>query len=145
MQIWSLSWIPISNRRFRSSGMSLYMVEISPSLETNTWATQEIQAPDKSWGGCNNQTSNWPYQGHKVTHLVPRAANCLSALWPDSDHWTHAPGMYCVTANSWWILHSWIIEDPLWDDSRGLHCQVPGRSWILLSDMKGHIFSTRHH
>ena len=90
-------------------------------------------------------TSNWPYQGHKVTHLVPRTANCLSALWPDSDHWTHAPGMYCVTANSWRILHSWIIEDLLWDDSRGLHSRVPERSWTLLSDMKGHIFNTTHH
>ena len=29
MQIWSLSWIPISNRRFKSSGMCLYMEEIS--------------------------------------------------------------------------------------------------------------------
>ena len=34
------------------------------------------------------------------SHLVPRTTNCLSALWPDSDHWAHAPGMYCVTANS---------------------------------------------
>ena len=36
----------------------------------------------KSWGGCNNQTLNWPYQSHKVTHLVPRTTSCLSALWP---------------------------------------------------------------
>ena len=94
---------------------------------------------------CNNQTSNWSYQSHKVTHLVPGTANCLSALWPDSDHWAHAPGVYCVTANSWWILHGWLIEDPLWDNSRDLHSLVSERSWILLSDMKGHIYSTTHY
>ena len=43
---------------------------------------------------------------------------------------------------SWWILHSWLIEDPIWDDSHGLHSSVSKRSWILLSDMNGHIFST---
>ena len=91
------------------------------------------------------QTSNWPYQGHKVTRLVARTANCLSTLWPDSDHWTHAPGVYCVTANSWWRLHSCIIEDPLWDDSQGLYSRVPARSWILLSDMTDHTFNTTHH
>ena len=127
MQIWSLWWIPISNRRFKSSGLCLYMVEIFISWNQHL-ATKEIQAPDKSWGGCNKQTSIWPYQGHRDTHLVPRTASCLSALWSDSDHWTHAPRVYCVTANSWWVLHSWIIEDPLWDDSRSLHSRVPERS-----------------
>ena len=114
-------------------------------LETNTWTTQEIQAPHKSWRGCNNQTSNWSYQSHKVTYLVPRTANCLSALWPNSDHWAHAAGVYCVTANSWWMLHGRLIEDPLWDNSRDLHSRVSERSWILLSDMKGHISSTTHY
>ena len=76
------------------------------------------------------------------SHLIPRTANCLSALWPD---WAHASGVYYVTANSWWILHGWLIEDPLWDDSRDLHSRVSERSWILLSDMKGHISSTAHY
>ena len=79
------------------------------------------------------------------SHLVPRTTNCLSALWPDSDHWAYAPGMYCVTANSWWILHGWLIWDPLWDNSRDLHSRVSERSWIFLSDMKGHISSTTHY
>ena len=95
-----------------------------------------------SGGGCNNQIMNWPYLGHKVTHLVSRTIDCLSTLWLDSDHWIHAPGVYCVTTNLGWILHGWLIADPLRDDSRGLHNRVSERSWILLSDMKGHISST---
>ena len=50
--------------------------------------------------------------------------------------------MFSVAAKLWWILHSWLIEDPLWDDPRGLHNRVSERSWILLSDMNGHISST---
>ena len=60
-------------------------------------------------------TPNWPYQGHKITYLVPRTTNCLPALWPDSDNWAHTPGMYSVATKSWWVLHSWLIEDLLWD------------------------------
>ena len=110
--------------------------------ETNTRTIQEIPAPDQSWGGCDNPTSNWPYQGHKIPYLVPRTTDCLPALWPDSDHWTHTPGMYSVATKSRWVLHSWLIEDPLWDDPWGLHGRVSERSWILLSDMKGHISNT---
>ena len=62
-----------------------------------------------------------------------------------TDHWAHAPGVDCVTANSWWILHGWLIEDPLWDNSRNLHSRVSERSGVLLSYMKGHIFSTTHY
>ena len=106
---------------------------------------QSIHPPGKSWGDCTNQTSNWPYQVHKVPHLVPRTANCLSTLWPDFDYWTHAPGVYRVTVNSWWILHSWLIEVPLGDSSLGFHSRVSDRSWILLSDMNGHISSATHY
>ena len=35
----------------------------------------------------------------------------------------------------WRILHSWLIEYPLRDNSRDLHCGIPVRSGILLSDM----------
>ena len=56
---------------------------------------------------CNNPTSNWPHQGHKVPYLVPRTTNNLPALWPDSDPPTHAPGVYSVTTQSWRILHCW--------------------------------------
>ena len=80
--------------------------------------------------------------GHKIPYSVPRTTDCLPALWPDSDHWTDTPGMYSVATKSWWVLHSWLIEDPLWDDSRGLHNRVSERSWILLSDMKGCISNT---
>ena len=85
---------------------------------------------------------NWPYQDHKIPYLVLRTTNCLPALWPDSDNWAHTPGMYSVATKSWWVLHSWLIEDPLWDDPRGLHNRISERSWILLSDMNGHISNT---
>ena len=55
-------------------GRDLYL------LKSTLGPPKKIQAPHKNWRGCNNRTSNWPYQSHKVTHLVPRTANCLSAL-----------------------------------------------------------------
>ena len=64
----------------------------------------------------SNPTPNWPYQSHKIPYLVPRTTNCLPALWPDSDHWAHTPRMHSAAAKSWWVLHSWLIEDPLWDN-----------------------------
>ena len=50
--------------------------------------------------------------------------------------------IYSVATKSWWLLHSWLIEDPLWDHPRGLHSRVSERCWILLSDMKGHKSNT---
>ena len=94
------------------------------------------------WGGFDNLTTNWPYQGHKIPYLVPRTINCLPALWPDSDNWAHTPGMYSVATKSWWVLYSWLIEDPLWDDPGGIHNRISERSWILLSDMNGQISNT---
>ena len=79
------------------------------------------------------------------SHILSRGPPTACQHCGQTDHWTHAPVVYCVTAKTWWILHSWINEDPFWDDSRGLHSRVPERSRILLSDMKGHIFNTTHH
>ena len=42
----------------------------------------------------------------------------------------------------WRMLHSWLIEYSLWDISWDLHCGIPGRSGVLLPDMKGHTFYT---
>ena len=53
----------------------------SLSCETNTGATEEVRAPDQGRRGCNNPTSNWPYQGHQIPYLVPRTTNWLSPLW----------------------------------------------------------------
>ena len=77
-----------------------------------------------------------------VKPVVLGTTDNLPALWPDhrtSDHRTHAPGLYSVTTKSWWILYCWLTGDPLWDNPRGLYSQVSERSWILLSDMNGHI------
>ena len=48
----------------------------------------------------------------------------------------------CTVLKLWWILHNWLIEDPCWDGSWDLHSGVSESSWILLSDMNGHISST---
>ena len=64
-----------------------YTWQRSVSRENSTSPTQEILAHDKSWGGCNNPTLNWPYLGYKIPYLVPRTADCLPLLCPDSDHW----------------------------------------------------------
>ena len=76
------------------------------------------------------------------SHPVPRTTNCLPALCQDSDNWAHTPGMYSVATKLWWVLHSWLIEDPLWDDPRGFHNRISARSGILLSDMNGKISNT---
>ena len=105
------------------------------SRETNIGTPEEIPAPYQSWRGCNHQTSNWPYEGHQIPYLVPRTTDCLSPLWPNTDHWACSPRMCNVTGMSWWILHSWLIECSLRDNSRDLHSGIPARSGILLSDM----------
>ena len=107
----------------------------SLSCETNTGATKEIPAPNQSWRGCNHPTSNWPYQGHQIPYLVPRTADWLSPLWPNTDQWPYAPGVCIVTGMSWWILHSRLVECSLWDNSWDLHSGIPARNGILLSDM----------
>ena len=107
----------------------------SLSCETNTGATEEVPAPNQSWGGCNHPTSNWRYQGHQIPYLVPRTADCLSPLGPNTDHWPYAPGVCSVTGVSWWILHGWLVEYSLPDNSWDLHSGIPAGSGILLSDM----------
>ena len=103
--------------------------------KTNTGATEEIPALYQSWRGCNHPTSNRPYKGPQVPYLVPRTTDYLSPLWSNTDHWQYAPRMCSVTGMSWWILHSWLIEYPLEDNSRDLHSGIPARSGVLLSDM----------
>ena len=107
----------------------------SLSREANIGATKEIPAPNQSWRGCNRQTSNRPYKGHQIPYLVPRTTDCLSPLWSNTDHWPYAPGICSVTGVSWWILHNWLIECSLRDNSWDLHSEIPARSGILLSDM----------
>ena len=107
----------------------------SLSCETNAGATKEVPAPKQSWRGCNHPTSNWPYQGHQIPHLVPWTTNWLSPLWSNTDHWPYAAGVCIVTGMSWWILHSQLVECSLWDNSWDLHSRIPARSGILLSDM----------
>ena len=107
----------------------------SLSCETNIGAPEGILAPYQSWRGCNHPTSNWPYQGHQIPYLVPRTTDCLSPLWSITDHWAYALRLCSVTGMSWWILHSWLIECSLRDNSWDLHSGIPVRSRILLSDM----------
>ena len=105
------------------------------SRETNIRTTKEIPAPNQSWRDCNHPTSNWPYKGHQIPYLVPRTADCLSPLWSNTYHWPYAPRVWSVAGMSWWILHSWLVEYSLPDNSWDLLSGIPVRSWILLSDM----------
>ena len=107
----------------------------SLSLEANTRSTQEISVPNQSWGVCHHPASNWSYQSHEVPYLVPRTSHYLPSLWTDIDHWPHALGMCSSAGNSGWIIHCWLSEDPLWEDSRDLHSGIFTRSRILQSDM----------
>ena len=57
------------------------------------------------------------------------------------------PNSYSVRGMSWWILHSWLVEYSLWDNSRDLqlHNWIITRHGILLSDMNGQTFYTIPH
>ena len=78
----------------------------SLSLNANTGTTQEIQALNQSWGGCNHSTLNWPYQGHQVPYLVSWTLDCLPSLWSDTDHWPYAPRVCGIAGKWWWIQTS---------------------------------------
>ena len=87
----------------------------------------------------------WLRIGHtKATksHTLSRGPPTACQHCGQTDHWTHIPAMYSVTAKSWWVLHNWLIEGHLWDDPWGLHNRVSERSWIILSDPNGHISTT---
>ena len=75
------------------------------------------------------------FQNGETTCLVPRTTSWLSPLWSNTDYWPYAAGVCIVTGMSWWILHSWLVECSLRDNSWDLHSRIPARSGILLSDM----------
>ena len=97
------------------------------------------------WRGFNHPTSSWPYQDHQVPYLVPKTAKCLPPLWSNTDHWPCASGVCSATGMSWQILHSWLIDYSLRDNSRDWHSVIPTRSGILLSHMNGQTFYTVAH
>ena len=71
--------------------------------------------------------------------------DCLSPLWSNIEHWPYAPGVCSITGMSWRKLYSWLIECPLWDNSRDFHSGIPTRSGILLSELNGQtIYTIRH-
>ena len=113
----------------------LVITDICTAPSRNIEATKEIPALNQSWRGCNYPTSNWPYQGHQVPYFVSRTTHCLSPLWSNTQHWSYAPGVCSGTGMSWRILHSWLIEYPLRDNSRDMLSGIPARSGILLSDL----------
>ena len=82
------------------------------SRESNTGTTEEIPALNQSWRGRNHSTSNWPYQGHQVSYLVPRTADCLPPLWSNTEHWPYAPGLCSVTGMSLGILQVDSLNTP---------------------------------
>ena len=102
----------------------------------------------QSWRVCYHPT--WPYQGHQVPYPVPRTTNCLSPLWSNTDHWPYAPGLCSAKWMSWRILHSWLIEYSLRDNTRGnssetIPTTIPTISGIRLSDMNAQTFYTILH
>ena len=144
MQIWSHWSTPTLAVGSNQVGCRCAWPRFLPR-ETNTGATKEIPALHQSWRGCDHPTSNWSYQGHQVSYLVPRTTGCLSLLWSNIEHWPYASGVCSITGMSWRILHSWPLEYPLWDNSWDMHCGILTRSGIILCDMNGQIFYTIHH
>ena len=116
--------------------------QIYISRETNTGTSKEIQAFNQRWKGCNHPSSNWSYKGHIVPYLVPRTADCLSPLWSNTEHWPYVPGVCSVTRMSWRILHSWLIEYYLRENSWDLHIIIPTRSGKMRATLR-HIYLCR--
>ena len=70
------------------------------------------------------------------SHILSRSTtHCLSPLWSNTQHWSYAPGVWSGTGMLWWILHSWLIEYLLQDNSQDMHSGITARSGILLSYM----------
>ena len=75
----------------------------------------QFSIPNTGWRGYH-EGPNWSYYANKIQDLVARrTSHSLTTLWIDSDHWPY--GECSFTLNSWWILHSWLSEYPLWDNS----------------------------
>ena len=75
------------------------------------------------------------------SHILFRGPPNVSPLWSNTDHWPCATGVCSVTGMLWLILHSWLIEYSLRDNSQNLHSRIPARSGILLSDLNDQTFS----
>ena len=71
---------------------------------------------------CNKPTSNWPYQGCKITYLVPRVVDYLPAYCCHTMTIEHMLLQCTVLQPS--RLHSWVILEPLWDDPQDLRNRV---------------------
>ena len=95
------------------------------------------------WRGCNNPTSNCPYQDHEVPYnnedrrplasIVARLSPLNTCSWSAKCHSK-------VVMNTAQLTH----RRP-WGYSQGSHSKVSGGSWFLLSDMNGQISSTTAH
>ena len=89
---------------------------------------------DQTRGDDNYSTPNWTYQSSQFLYPVPRTVDYFSPLWADSVHWPDAPWVCNITGKSWWILHSWCIENPLWGNSRALHIAISEWNFYLICD-----------
>ena len=88
-------------------------------------------SPIKSTKDAHRNTCIWMKCNCQQISLVRNGSHC----WPNIEHWPYAPGVCNITGMSWRILHSWLVEYPLRDDSRDLHSGIPARTGILPSAM----------
>ena len=73
-------------------------------------------------------------KSHILSRGPPTACqHCGQTLSIDHMH----NGVCSVTGMPWRILHCWLIEYSLWDNSWDMHSGIPTRSGILLCDMNG--------
>ena len=81
--------------------------------------------------------------GHQGPYILSRGPpDYVSPLGSDTDYWPYAPGVCSVMGKSWPIIHSWLIEYSVGNNSWDLHCRISARSGILLPDMNGETFHT---
>ena len=117
-------------------GRDLYLLKpiLGPPKRFRHLTRAEEVVITRLWIGHTKATKS-----HILSRGPPTACqHCGQTL----DNRAHSPGMYSVATKSWWVLHSWLIEDTLWDDPGGLHNRISERNWILLSDMNGQISNT---
>ena len=135
----SLNWCSFWHNSISPSDLDS-MVRLGQFVQRLKAAMRYIyscRTANMSWGTCvvvkqikSNQIQS-PY-------LVSRTPDYLSPLWSNTGHWPYDPGVCSVTEKLWRILHSWLIEYSLRDNSWDLYCGIRAGCGIVL------IWMTRH-
>ena len=101
--------------RFEAIGQLLY----------STTGSNQVECGGGGGGGGEMTRLRISHTKATKSHILSRGPpiachHCGQTL----DYWPYAPGVCNVAGKSWRILHSWLIEYSLWDNSWILHSKL---------------------